>query len=377
MKSFDVFDTLVGRWYIDDDDFKADGDFEKEVIHTFPILENRVKLEADSFIVSDTYFSKEQVERILSSNGIRNYGGLMVSYDDKWTGKTWKTFKPDHHLGDNKNSDFDMPTRHGVRATHYTGSQLTPVENFLIQSGYKHLAGLARAVRLSNPYELGDRHLLWNEQSQINIPLLVIVSNYLASLTQYDKLLFSMRDCCNLELIFKIMYPNIKSEPFFTSRDLYSNPTEKFRQYISEVVTSNSLVVDLQGTAKSCKSLLPSTEYFTVVYSDLDNTHNVGRLVHRKDGFSDKIERLNYDVMTKSTDVAKIDGIWYTINAGWITMDYRNLVSAQRLANGKAREFLRLGFDVERHFSQDVIVYLLRQLESNCVASQLINHEVI
>lgn len=369
MNSFDVFDTLIARWYINDDEYKSTGDFYTELKHTYPILENVALLDNDSIIISDTYFTKEQVENLLHKNNITNYKDLFVSYDDKWTGKAWEKFRPDHHLGDNKTSDVDRPRSVGINATHYTGSFLTEVEQFIFDSGFKNIAALARAVRLSNPYSQNSTlYKIWNEQSQINVPLLILVSNHLSKLTQYDSFLFTYRDCINLIKVFKSLYPDINAEPFLTSRNMYNNPTPKFTDYVREKATSKSLIVDLQGTSISLRKLINYTDYFTVIYSDLEDTYPVQYLFHRASGFSDKIERLNYGLSIEKAEAVFRDG-------KPVDNNYYDIVMAQRHAVSRAVNFISSGFNVEREYSNSVLEYLLSTLEKNCVVSNYVNHE--
>lgn len=374
--SFDIFDTLVGRWYIDDHEYKVDQDFQREVKHTFPIVENVQKMTDDCLIISDTYFTKEQLVEILTKNRITKYKNIICSYDGKWTGRIWGEIRPDSHTGDNKISDFDRPSAVGIPSNLYTNSQMTSLESILISSGFPKLAGLSRATRLSNPFSDNiNLSEIWTEQANINLPILVMISNYLSTINgEYDKFLFTQRDCCNLYPLFTLLYPDINSDKFFTSRDMYSNPTDNFIKYTSELVTEKSLIVDLQGTGRTCQKYFNNkANYFTVVYSDLDNILPVKYLLHRKDGFTDRIERLNYDLSSKITNVVSIDNCWHPV-CGVIRNGY---IHTAHLCNGKAREFIQEGFQLEKEYSSKLLILLLRCAEQSCKICQYVNHEEI
>lgn len=414
MKSWDVWDTLIGRWYrtpnsifeeieqttgykdftwkrkhaenntlvktldniyktfaqqngetMDKVDVLKMLEISTEYARTFPILENVEKVKPEDIIVSDFYFSEEQLGNLLRYHKIP-FSKIYVEYDGKQSGRFWNMLRGtiEHHTGDNDWSDFNQPIRYGIPATKYV-SNFTELEEKLFDAGAQRTACLARAVRLSLP-----QNDIYLEQSQINIPLLLLISNYLH---KKDKdLLFTSRDCVNLRKVYSTTY-GTKAKQFNTSRDLYLNPTKEFIDYVKELYTDNSLIVDMQGTGKTCieffNKLGITPNYFTVVYSDLDTTYNVEHIAKRVEGFTDKIEKLNYVNLGKSVDAY--------IRSPWTHNFY---IEKQEQAVDKAVEFLSMGFkvdDLDNEKLVSLIKFLLKEVEKNCVISRYVNHEEI
>lgn len=426
MVSFDIFDTLIGRWYYTpesiaeemqtnlnienfawyrkhaensvgiktyqnihnklqellgyDDltrDFVQEYEFSLEIKRTFPIEENIRKLDSDSLLISDTYFSPEELKRILTSNGVHTYRQILSSYDGKSSGRVWDSVQTQLHLGDNIESDFNIPRRRGIDCVHYTNSMYTDPERYLVGNGYSNLANLSRAVRLQNRFSGVDASI-WDEQAMINLPLLVLISNYISNYFsdngKFDKVLFTQRDCYNLYNIFSLLYPNIKIDKLYSNRELYTNPTANFRRYTDALVGNcNPLVVDMQGTGNTFINYFTNlnvNNYLPVVYSDLESRHNFTHLAHRSLGISDKIERINYSPFSSTKDIGN-DGVA-------IAYPHCNkYISIQQQAQSIALGIIMDGFALERSYNKDVLIWLLMKLEATCKICGVVNHEEI
>lgn len=422
MKSMDIFDTLIGRWYFYPDsifkeaesiskfpnfvwtrkhaeseskdktfdsiykEFKSisgasdeqvkklkELEFELEVSRTFPIQRNVDRLDDKTVLVSDTYFDKHRLTKLLTKNGITTYNDIVCSYDGKSSGKVWNSFRSELHIGDNPESDYKIPRNHGIDSIHFE-STLSPNEKWLEMHNFQHLAYLCRAVRLSNPF-YGNNELfdVWNEQANTNLPILVLISNYLNSKYFGKKMLFTYRDCCNLYPIMMSIFPNTNGIPFYTSRLLYQNPTETFKEYTKEV-SEDCIVIDLQGTGTSYFDYSGKNNYFTVINSDLLDRLSINYIFHRREGYSDKIEKINYMEFTTTTDVYK------NANGKWIPENNKlnnKYIDCSRLAIKKSVEFIQKGFSLESHFDPNLLKDFLNYLEKNCVICKYVNHEEI
>lgn len=422
MKSMDIFDTLIGRWYYypdsifdeiasvaEFDNFKYwrkhaesvtsdktfDGiyrkfkeltgsddetvlalkelEFKLEQERTFRIVENVDKVDLDTILISDTYFDKNRLTKLLSKNGIDRYSAIVCSYDGKATGKVWNEIRPDTHLGDNLRSDYEIARSAGIDARHFD-SGLSENEKWLETHGFQRLAYLCRAVRLSNPYNRAQEGFsVWNEQADVNLPILVLLSNHIAKEYQDCRLLFTFRDCCNLYPLFNLLYPGKNTEKFFSSRKLYYNPTDSFREYTSEIYTDEAVIIDLQGTGDSCFSYFKRPRYFTLVNSDLNDKNKIAYLVHRRDGYSDRIERLNYYEYSYE-DVIKIGDRWTMLHPK--PTNSFDIIQKQRLAFEKALVFIKDGFSVETDFNEKLLIDFMNYLERNhCHICSYVNHE--
>ena len=120
--------------------------------------------------------------------------------------------------------------------------------------------------------------------------------------------------------------------------------------------------------------VLNAENYFTVVYSDLENTYDVKHIVHRNAGISDNIERINYAPFSRASDVVRgICGGWKPL-VNQISNRYINI---QQEVQHLALTMLQSGFTVELGFDKGVIQSLLIELENRCVSREVINHEEV
>lgn len=436
MNSYDIFDTLIGRWYIRPDsifeeieketqlpnfvwmrkhaeniaiektfdgiyrefqklagisdsavELIKEAEFDLECRMTFPIMENMMRVKTEDVLISDTYFNKEQLAAILDCNGFPQsyYRDIICSYDGKSSGRVWSQIKPDLHVGDNNKSDVIIPQQHGIKTELYTGHMNTGLEAELYDRGWTGLSMFSRLCRLTNPETSEQNIAIWNEQAEKNIPTLTLLSLYLNSyLGLYTRFLFTQRDCVHLEKFFRQLFPNVDSRKFYTSRALYENPTDNFKEYVKRTYTTNSLIIDMQGTGISCYRFfesmqLPKPNYFTIVYSDMGELYKPRHIAFRGNGFTDVIERLNYDNIGKTIDI-DLD-LDYPIRDNFAPVP---AIEVQHKAIDNALFYLKRGFDVFRtqdkntlNLLTDTILELLYKMEWNCEICKQVNHEAI
>jgi len=418
MNSFDVWDTLIGRWYLGPDSvfseiensygknftwyrkhaesiavdksllgvYKVVGELlniseheytelmEMEISleekRTFPIYANASKIKEEDLIVSDFYMEPTDLGRILKSNGIKT-SNLFVSYDGKRTGKMWERLLPNHsietHFGDNLEGDVIVPKRFGIATFQYTEHALAPDELEIFGLGYPRVALLMRAVRLSN-----QSHPIISEQVNINIPLLIGVAHYLKRY-HTGRFLFTARDCFGLKLIFDTLFPNQDSHILYTSREAYNNNTESFSEYVLDNLQNHPLIVDLQGSGETCYNFFRKHNieplYFAVVDSGLSDLYHVNSIVRRVNGFSDKIEKINYANVGRTFDYKDGSPVQFPF-------ENNQFVELQENTVASAAAFLKKGFDVGVIGTPEKLVrYALRKLEQRCVAEEFIKHE--
>lgn len=92
-----------------------------------------------------------------------------------------------------------------------------------------------------------DHRLIWNDQTQYNIPALINISKFLPH--DYS-LVFCYRDCLYLKYIYDSIYKT-NSKMLDVSRKAYQNPYNKeYVQYIIDT-TQNSIIVDSHGRGKT------------------------------------------------------------------------------------------------------------------------------
>jgi len=162
----------------------------------------------------------------------------------------------------------------GAPAQHRYGKSFSQdyseIEQLLIKEDQFELANLARELRLKNPYPKGsDQYQIWWEQSQFNVPILILSSLFLDTMCQRENIktiLFSQRDCYHWIKIFKKLFPNYRSIDFMTSRFVYYNPTLEYIQYVRSFCQDKFIVVDVNGSGKSCLTFFRAHFHFTPLH---------------------------------------------------------------------------------------------------------------
>lgn len=92
-----------------------------------------------------------------------------------------------------------------------------------------------------------DHRLLWNDQTQYNIPVLINISKLLPN---NHSLVFCYRDCLYLRYVYDSIH-NKESKMLEVSRKSYNNPySYDYINYILNI-TKDSIIVDSHGSGKS------------------------------------------------------------------------------------------------------------------------------
>jgi hypothetical protein len=283
MKSWDCFDTLVSRRFTDPHtvhdevgkrlgipnfkdlriaaERKSDNTYagiyrnlsgidpsieiQVELEHCYPIIENINQVQDGDLIVSDIYHTAETVEKILRSCGLTKTVKFHVTPDGKRRGWIWPMLAGiDLHIGDNKKSDVKSPANYGIKAFHYTNCFFNDIEKTVAEKNYQ-LASWMRYVRLQCPYADSNKRSLWEDQTNYNLPILVLASLELPN----TPIAFTYRD----SVFWKPIYEKLTNKSairFDSSRAMLTNPTPEFKIYAENVVRGCA-IVDLQGTGKS------------------------------------------------------------------------------------------------------------------------------
>jgi hypothetical protein len=276
-------------------------EFITELKNVFPIRRNLSRVRDGDIVVTDTYFTTREIQRILHTVGLRKKVKIFATYGGKYSGKIWKKIKKQYrilsHTGDNKHSDVASPKKHHIHTRWFTESSYSTIEKKLINHNLYELANLMRTLRLQNPYPFRSvSYRIWNEQAQLNVPILVLASEALYTFctqNNCDRILFSERGCCNWIKIFRTLFPENQSISFATSRIMYYNPSSDYLDYVRSVYTPNTVIVDEFGTGNSVLTFFDT--FFSqrphLLYIFLGNNKNFC-LAHAKTAH---IEMLNQD----------------------------------------------------------------------------------
>lgn len=221
------------------DHFK-DQEIEAELRNCCPINETLSLVQDGDLIVSDMYLPEWVIKKILINCGLKKDVKIYVETGGKSSGKIWTRLPPiNQHIGDNYYSDVKTPKKRRIKASLYTGSQFTELEQ---QIG-GDLALLMRIVRLANPYRINSKlYSMWLEQSQLNIPALILTALELPK----ENVAFIMRDCVHLQPIHQVIHGTVNAS-FHCSRMALKEGLPSFRQYVEETALGKTLV-DIHGT---------------------------------------------------------------------------------------------------------------------------------
>jgi len=102
------------------------------------------------------------------------------------------------------------------------------------------LSHLMRSVRVANPYQEGtDEYFIWLDQSQLNIPFLILSALELPK----EGLCFIHTDTLYLQKIHEAIF-GVINKTVHLSEESISNPNESYIRYIKNV-SDNSIIINI------------------------------------------------------------------------------------------------------------------------------------
>ncbi len=141
--------------------------------------------------ITDIYLPKEFISSLLTEHGLLlEHDGLYVSSEIgvlKATGAMYDhvlkaeqcTREEIFHVGDNREWDYNVPQKKGIKAFCYERTRLTRYEENIILSNILDpltrslLAGAMRSVRLACPYDDDHFRTIWDVTANVSGPLMV------------------------------------------------------------------------------------------------------------------------------------------------------------------------------------------------------------
>lgn len=251
-------------------------EFDVELEHCFGILENLNKVNDGDIIVSDMYFTSEQVHEILISCGLTKKVKVIVTPAGKKYGTIWPTLgNIDLHIGDNLRSDVESPSKFGIKSQHYTNHLFNEIEKIISEYNFD-LACWSRYIRLRCPYTDQHRIQLWNDQANLNLPILALAS---LEFPEDKTIAFCYRDCAYWHSIYEKITGKIGLR-FDVSRRCYANPSEYFNNYIKSILDQDVIIADMQGTGESVKNFYnKNQQIFYIIGNTFENIHSMAPIV--------------------------------------------------------------------------------------------------
>ena len=348
VNSFDIFDTLVHRYYYYDNsiikkiadeikdktfyqnrkqqennsksleeiynniftDSETDAklyynkELTLEIDNLFINNTNLKKVKSTDILVSDIYYSYDELAKILEKFNIKNT--YYCSKDGKRSGWIYKQLLEEYiivsHFGDNSYSDGVMALKNDINAICDNFGMFNNFESELIKNNFFNIACLLRKTRISLSFDIMSEQIIIGELTFIInlIIYILIIKNY----SEYDNYLLSMRDCCHLFNFFKTFNKDKQYVKLYTSRKAYANNSLHFINYFRESVRFHkNLLVDMNGTGTSVLTFLNTHNISTVdiLYIFKFNNQNINFIINDKE-FVDILEIINYDYNGKCID---------------------------------------------------------------------------
>lgn len=351
-------------------------EFQTDLNQIFPIQENLNLVQDGDLIITDTFYNKPQIKKILKKIGLKKKVILYVSSLGKHSGAIWDQIKEEHriscHLGDSLHSDCEMARLRDISSSHYTNGQLTAVERALMEIQQTPLACLMRSLRLHNPYSPPEHeYLLWNEQVELNVPLLIQASLFLHQFCQKEKkerILFTSRDGCLWIKIFQKLYPQYESIYFHSSRHAYLFPSKSYVDYVQSLYTEETAIVDLNGRGRSCALFFEKHLKKTPVYLALINSETKHHAILRKEQAHPGVEHMNYDFVGALYDVQEGEPL-----RSKPEYDLKYIQPSHACISKCVELLSRYSFD---SFDARIVDWAITRMESALVIDRYVNHSV-
>ncbi|HET6343651.1 MAG TPA: hypothetical protein VFH51_01915, partial [Myxococcota bacterium] len=220
------------------------------------------QVEEGDILVSDMYLDGATILSLLRDAGFTRKARVFASPGGKRLRTIWGQIEAQglriiQHTGDNFGADVISPTACGIVGRYYGGSGLTGLEQAAFAQGFDALARLMRTTRLMNPYLPGSiDHRMWNEQAQLNGPLLYLASLHLGHLygEQYphETLLFLTGGACHWHKLHRALFPAASVHVLDASNGLFHHPTGAYLEHLRRFGDPRGLLlVDVWGSGRS------------------------------------------------------------------------------------------------------------------------------
>jgi len=317
MNSFDVFDTLIARRYINSDSIfqtlqrelnapgflearkRADSngrnlyqiydslveqgivspgdrnriinrEIELEMEACIPVQSNLDRVQDGDMLISDMYLPASAILALVRSAGLNCQVTLYQSGGDKSTGSVWRKFKPNTlgmHLGDNQHSDYKMPITAGIHAEWFNpATDFNDLELTIFNAKYEKLAFLSREIRLRNNLTSNIKPF-FDLANGANLPLLFMLSELIYRRYSGRNIVFLGRDCQLLHSLYESYYGLAYYLPF-SRKVAYQHPETAIR-YLQTHSPENAVYFDMSSTGGTWEYLNAGIDICVAIYSDI------------------------------------------------------------------------------------------------------------
>lgn len=236
-----------------------------ELEQLIPVRAQISQVARGDLIVSDMYMPEDVITDILQRVcGLRqNRYPPVVGNWGKSTGTVWTAILQHYivrrHHGDNLHADIAVPQRFRLSTQHVTDTGVTPWENTLLQAGMKEVALALREVRLRcMPASPGAfEHAVTGEF----LAMLLLYALFLRLHAEEHDIrhyLFAAREGVHLSAVFRALMPGFDSETIDFNRRLLASGCAD--SWFRSRITPHSAIVDVVGTGRSVGQFCTRTD---------------------------------------------------------------------------------------------------------------------
>jgi FkbM family methyltransferase len=238
---------------------------------SFPIVKYLQCVNKQDILISDMYLQEDNIRCLLNKHK-KITNKLYVSYGGKSNNTTWKNKTITNniycHYGDNIRSDYNNPKQHNINAVHINDTIMNNNE-ILISNINKQLAYIIRAVRLSNHTD----EPLTNPFNEYSLPFAILTCLKIKQLTilnKIDAIVFLSRDGYWFKEIYDIIFPNDNTNYVYFSRLCVSNSRDYIINQIDKI-PGKKFVFDLQGSGRTFHSLNLKDSFYFMCFLSKDS----------------------------------------------------------------------------------------------------------
>jgi len=285
-----------------------------EAENLYPIYYNINKLNQDSILIIETYFSSEQIKKFLSFHNIIDlpiYTSSELNLS-KLDGSIYTRLKKDYkiilHTGSDYTNDYEIPRKQKIPSLHYNfnlNKNINKLQNKISSESKNYLK------MLDNNCKNSDDTFVWNIQVYYNFPILLLFANILNDFCKekdIQEIIFINRNCIYLKKIFDLV-----NDSSVTITELFiSNKILENKKYLKMMLnkfnnTTKYLVIDLHHGSKRMlanffKISYNIQPYFYFLFAKPDQENFIYSIYENNDNLSRLIELFNIPLIGPPID---------------------------------------------------------------------------
>jgi hypothetical protein len=343
-----------------------------EIHNIYPIYFNVNKLDSDSIIIVDSYYTSEQIKQFMSKFNIIDIpiytSNEVAALKSNGTMYTYlkKLYKIKNHTGSDLISDYENPINSKIKATHYEYkyNQMILYLNNKISSHTKNFLKMIECLCKDQETE----HI-WNVQLYNNIPLLILFANILKEFCKeknIQEIIFVNRSAILIKNIFEKINQfkpvNVKVSELTVSYKLFNN-----KKYLKHILNDYNditkyLIVDIHdGFIHIINDFFKTSYNLDPYYYSIFSSKEMSKLM--------STDKYNYSLYSDEPDISRLVELFNLIDIGYPNdfvnniikfskFEYKNLIPT--IFNDLINEVIKnLDNEVINDLNQNILVEIL------------------